>query len=382
MRILYIASKPDWGGATVALYNLIKQIYKEHEINVVVPNGEGRLCDELNLLGIKYYVINYKLNTYYKSKNIIKSIYMFFNILFTNSIAKKELRNLISKIKPDIVHCNVGPIDISLDSCLKLGIPHVWHIREYQDLDFNMTFIPTKKHFLKRIHTIGNYNIAITKDIFSYWKLREGIDRVIYDPVMDTPPNLPLNIKKKNYFLFVGRIEKAKGVYDVIKGFSKFCALESGYKLKIAGSYNPKSAYYKKCILFIRRHKLENQIEFLGHRNDVYDLMQEAKAQIVASRFEGFGFITAEAMFNKCLIIGKNTAGTKEQMDNGMFLLNKEIALRFNNIEEMTYMMVKAIKEDNSEIINNAYHVVNCKYTSSIHAKNILNFYSKLISKK
>lgn len=382
MKILYIASNPDWGGATVALYNLIKQIYKEHEINVVLPNGHGRLCDELDSLGVRYYVINYKLNIYCKSKNIFKSIYMLFNILYTNSIAKKKIRKLILNIKPDIVHCNVGPIDVSLDSCLKSGIPHVWHIREYQDLDFNMTYIPTKSYFLKRIHTIGNYNIAITKDIFSYWKLRKGIDRVIYDPVMDIPPSLPSNMKKNNYFLFVGRIEKAKGVYDVLKGFSQFCQLESGYKLKIAGGYNPKSAYYKKCLLFIRKHRLETLVEFLGHRDDIYALMQEAKAQIVASRFEGFGFITAEAMFNKCLIIGKNTAGTKEQMDNGLSLLNKEIALRFNNIKEMTSMMIKAIKEDNSEIINNAYNVVNSKYTSSIHAKNIVKFYTELVSKK
>lgn len=40
-------------------------------------------------------------------------------------------------------------------------------------------------------------------------------------------------------------------------------------------------------------------------------------ALIVPSPFEAFGLITAEAMFNKCLVIGRDTAGTKEQFDNG-----------------------------------------------------------------
>lgn len=45
--------------------------------------------------------------------------------------------------------------------------------------------------------------------------------------------------------------------------------------------------------------------------------MNRATALIVPSPFEAFGLITAEAMFNKCLVIGKDTAGTKEQFDNG-----------------------------------------------------------------
>lgn len=57
--------------------------------------------------------------------------------------------------------------------------------------------------------------------------------------------------------------------------------------------------------------------------------MSKAQALIVASRFEGFGFITTEAMWNDCLVIGKNIAGTKEQFDNGVAETGHEIGLRF-----------------------------------------------------
>jgi len=47
-------------------------------------------------------------------------------------------------------------------------------------------------------------------------------------------------------------------------------------------------------------------------RDDVYAIMSRATALIVPSHFEGFGRITAEAMFNGCLVAGYNSAGTRE----------------------------------------------------------------------
>ena len=57
-------------------------------------------------------------------------------------------------------------------------------------------------------------------------------------------------------------------------------------------------------------------IELLGYRKDIPELMSNAKCLIVPSPNEAFGFITAEGMFNGCLVVGKNTAGTKIQFDN------------------------------------------------------------------
>ena len=55
-----------------------------------------------------------------------------------------------------------------------------------------------------------------------------------------------------------------------------------------------------------------DNVKFLGIRKDIYSLMKNAMALVVSSPSEGFGFITVEAMLNGCLVIGRNTAGTKE----------------------------------------------------------------------
>jgi glycosyltransferase involved in cell wall biosynthesis len=66
----------------------------------------------------------------------------------------------------------------------------------------------------------------------------------------------------------------------------------------------------------IRKSGVEHRVNFLGYRTDVNEIMSKAAALVVPSLSEGFGFITAEAMFNGCLVIGNNTAGTKEQFEN------------------------------------------------------------------
>lgn len=378
MKIVYIASNPDWGGATVALYNIIKYIYKIHEVCVILPNTNGRLYDELQSLGVQTYVIDYRSNIYYKSRNILKGLFRTFNMLRINHVAKAKLACLIKSLKPDIVHCNVGPIDISLDVCLKYKIPHVWHIREYQDLDFNMTFFPSRKYFLKRIHNEGNHNIAITKGVFEYWDMREGIDLVIYDPVIDNPLKVSFPSNKDKYFLFVGRVEEAKGLFDVIVAFAEFCKERRDFTLKIAGNYSKSSRYFNECMKLINKNDLSDRVEFLGHRTDVYSLMQKATAQIVASRFEGFGFITAEAMFNNCLVIGRNTAGTKEQFDNGVHATGKEIGYRFNDTSELVQDMKIAVSNDQTSILEDAYRTVSTNYTSAIFGKKLLEFYENI----
>ena len=49
----------------------------------------------------------------------------------------------------------------------KLHIPHIYHVREYGDLDFGYKYFPTRKHFIKQLS--DDYSIFITKDIQKYF---------------------------------------------------------------------------------------------------------------------------------------------------------------------------------------------------------------------
>ena len=86
------------------------------------------------------------------------------------------------------------------------------------------------------------------------------------------------------------------------------------YKLYIAGDTT--DINYKQTLLsLVKENNLCEYVVFLGMRDDICDLMAHATALVVPSIYEGFGFITVEAMFNGCLVIGNNSAGTKEILE-------------------------------------------------------------------
>ena len=107
--------------------------------------------------------------------------------------------------------------------------------------------------------------------------------------------------------------------------------------------------------------------------------MRGALALVVPSRFEGFGFITVEAMLNGCLVIGNNTAGTKEQFDIGKRQTGSEIGLRYDNAFELQVLMNRALEEDFREMKENARRVVLQNYTIEKNAEDILCLYKKIL---
>lgn len=383
MKILYITSDSGWGGSSVALYNLIVNLYSSNEIIVFLPDKTGELGQRLNKLGVICYESPFGINCYPHlafSISSLKSIWFFIKSFYYIPKTKAKLENIIKSFKPDIVHQNVGPLNLSLRICQKYNIPHVWHLREYQEL-MGMYFFPSAKFFRKLIFSKNNYNVAITNDIFKFYNLRNGIDTVIYDGVI---PNgiFAHKCTKEKYFLYVGRIQDVKGVMDILMAFREFHQLYPEYRLLLAGNWDTSLDFKKECDAFIAEANISTQVDFLGQRNDIYELMSKAQALIVASKFEGFGFISVEAMFNYCYVIGRNTGGIKEQFDKGLEKFGSEIGFRFEDQTSLVRAMSLVANGNFDKMLEHAKTIVDENYTSQVCAENILNYYKNILKNK
>lgn len=382
MRILYLSSSNIFGGGSVALFNLIKGMKDlGHEVKVLTPCGEGDFLSMLQSVGVEYEQLEMPLSIYPVNRNILKYSILFLTYILTVKKFRKHVEQKILSYHPDIVHSNVGPLNIALNACIKYLIPHVWHHREYQDIDFGMHFFPSIKSFNTQINSLGNYNIVITKQLFSYRDFRVGVDRVIYDGVFDRKAVPQIDDRKENYVLFVGRIEVGKQPDEVISVFKNFRKKHPGMKLLLAGSYDENNAYYKKCQQIVLANDLTNDVHFLGVRKDVYELMSKAKMLVVPSKFEGFGFITVEAMLNGCIVIGRDTAGTKEQFDRGVECTGAEIALRYRTKDELLTAMEYVMNNNLKDMQNRAQEVVVKYYSIQTHVANVLAFYNDILLK-
>lgn len=382
MKIFCILSTSSLtGGSSLSFVQYCTEINLKEDVDLVVSVPcKGPAYDFLKSLNIKTEIVPVRFNIYPK---VTKSNFLFTPIkllkhLLQNKKQERVLLDIVKRHKPDIVYTNVGVVNIGYNVAKKLYIPHVYHLREYQDLDFGMKIIPSHNHFIENLQ--NSYTICITKGIQEHFYLANNKNsRVVYNGLLTSCKKG--NDNREKTFLFVGRLTREKNPLSVIQAFNNFCKTNTEYKLLLAGSAVSQDEY-TKLLSYCKENKIEDKVSFLGARNDIDSLMQKAYAVIVASEFEGFGRVTTEAMLNGCLVIGRNTTGTKEQLDNGLLLTGKEIGIRFDGDEDLCEKMhiaTSLTKEKYNEYTKRAKTVVEHLYTPKKCADDIYNFFKYIL---
>jgi len=89
-----------------------------------------------------------------------------------------------------------------------------------------------------------------------------------------------------------------------------------------------------------------------------------------------------EAMFNRCLVIAHDTAGSKEQLDNGVQLTGREIALRFRTVDQLARHLLdvsSSMPDTYEEMTERSFLVVNQLYTTESTSNQVFQFYSEIL---
>lgn len=388
MNVLYVLNSTSiYGGASKSFLHLLKGLINLGVKPVIVVPDNNGICVTLRRMNVTTIDVPFKHHTYpaYNGlKNKLFFLPRLFGRIWMNHNAFYKLKKHLKGQNFDLVHTNVSVINIGFKLAKSMKIPHVYHFREFADLDFNMHYFPSKYFFYKKINKKNSFFITITNQIKNYHHLNEKNTKVIYNPISERLNHIDFS-HDLNYFLFAGRLVPTKGLMEVIQAYVEYVKIiKNPLKLLIAGD-QPDNNYIKDIYRIIQINNLQEHIEFLGPRSDIEMLMNNAKAIIVASKFEAFGRCMAEAMFHGCLVIGKNIAGTKEQFDNGIEFCGEEIGVRYNNKEDL----VKALEyiseinwEDRKKIVSLAFKTVNELYSVNVSVKNVFDFYQRILNEE
>ena len=382
MRVVYICSTSTMYGDNIALLRLIPHLKNMGvELFFVLPTKRvGDLAKTLNHLGYSYRTYDVFWSNMWGrgSIGIFKTI--IHHILPQRSDYKLMLRD-IQNFAPDLIHTNCSACNIGYQISQRLQIEHIWHIREYGDLDAGVHYYPTKSIFGKKIIKHFNHCICITEDIHKHFN-SPSTGKVIYDGVFDAEMLPKIAEQDENYFLFVGRLTPVKGIDIIINTFLRYCKKNNAdIKLKIAGTGETK--FIAKLETQIKKHSKGHLVEFLGYCEDVFALMAKAKALIVASRCEAFGLISVEGMLCGCPVIGHNVGGTKIQFDNGLAFKGREIGLRYRTEEELERCMFIIAQQERKNLmsmLHDAQDTVMHYYTARRSAANVFQFYQEILS--
>ena len=384
MRVLYVlnTSNPT-NGATKAFMNMLRGVMALGVTPYVVMPDSGGIVGELETMGVECYTFTYRHNTYpYFATLKEKVLFLPRTIVrwMVNRRAARQLVLILRQKKIDLVHTNTGVVNIGYEAALKLNIPHVYHIREYADRIQH--YFPWKRSFLCQL--AHSHSICITNDVQRYYgQDGSALSRVIYDGVREAVPEMPVS-EQRDSFLYVGRIQPVKGLMVLLQAYFLYCQrVSEPLPLRVVGGVG-NIAYAQETKQFVESHRLEHLVSFLGDQQNIDAFYRQARALVIPSSFEGFGFCMPEAMLNGCLVVARNMTGTKEQLDNGLQETGEEIALRFETAEELADCLEKVAGtplDDFLPMMRRAFSVVNRLYTVNACANQVYLFYKDILSR-
>ena len=383
IKVLYI-TPGDIYGADQSLMTLLEELNGKVSPYVIMPHlfGLQNLLKERNIPYAKIRMRHCSVPKIRSFESLIFFPIKLFMAIRYNIFVSPKLKRIVRDFQPDVIHSNVGVFRIGHKISLQYRIPHIWHLREYQDKDMERWVLGKKrlKHLLKMEN---NYPIAITKGIADYFDVSHK--QIVYNGILKKD-ELKFNPKKEKFFLFTGNVYTRKGVETLIEAFCKFTVHNDTYKLYIAGGVS--NRYKRKLMKIIKKYKIgAEQVLFLGTKTkkEVAQLMSNATALVVSSYSEAFGRVVPEAMANGCLVIGNNTHGIKEQFDNGIEITGEEIGIRYDYSSEDLKNKMQEVVDHGIEfyypLIFRSQQTVNKLYTVNEYGKKIYDKYSQFIVK-
>lgn len=265
--------------------------------------------------------------------------------------AKRKVEQLVADTQPDLVHIHgfIHEMSTSILPALKAAdLPVIQTLHDYKIVCPNTTFVShdaiceqckghryynmTRNrckrgslsasvlataemyfHEWFRLYE-PNVDLFISPSEFLAHKVAEhGLrTRVVTIPNFINPDTFSPRYDKDDYFVYVGRLVKVKGVPTL---FEAMRHLPPTARLKVAGS----GEIEQELRDFAQRHELQN-IEFLGHLGtaELTDVVQRAAFTVVPSEwYENYSMTVIESFACGTPVVGAAIGGIPEQVRDG-----------------------------------------------------------------
>jgi glycosyltransferase involved in cell wall biosynthesis len=252
-----------------------------------------------------------------------------------------KLNKTINQIAPDLIWTNSAKALFCLSFCKKfnkamLGFyTRTWSlkkqvnwwqrflIRKYVDLIFSVSN-PTRKAMVS--WGVDSRKIDVVHPAMDFDRLKNSPTKYIKHPLK----------KKLDFFILLpATLLHAKGQHTVIGAVKWLKArnLNRRYHVWFAGDVGigDTSGYLQRLKSLVQNSGLENEVHFLGWRNDIPDLMIRADVVVLPSHTEGLPRVIQEAIMLRRPVIATRVGGIPDLIQDGKtgFLVNieEEVAL-------------------------------------------------------
>ena len=295
-----------------------------------------------------------------------------------------KIYQLLSKIKPDIIHLNGRALVYSSIPILIKRIPSVYTVHTMAHKEYKKYIRGYIKFLFNKFPSIFTPT-AISQSVGETVKKTYGahLETVIYNGSSEltisseskTVTQYVDALKKDKetlVFLSIGRISKEKNTLLLVQSFNKL--LDSGYNvcLCIVGyDGTPEQSYLLECK---NENRYADRIKFVGRQENIADYLVCADALCLTSNYEGLGIVALEAFSIGVPVLSTPSGGPSDIIISGVNgYVSEEI-----NVESYIHILIKYMKNpltDRARIIE----IYKKEYTMKICALQYFELYkSKL----
>lgn len=310
MKLLFVITSLENGGAERVCASLANYFSAEHEVEILYFSGEI------------FYEISPKVKLNKFSRN--------------SRIPRLAAKLLAIRKRAKDADCVISFMDstniLSIIATAFLGRKLI--ISEHSAHDF----VGLKWRVLRRIfYPFASALTVLSRSDFNYYSFVKN-KAIIYNPSIFKPS---FGGQKEKLIIFVGRLEYVKGC-DIFLRALALLGLDD-FKLLVLGAGSQK----KSLQSLSEKLGLKN-LEFLGAVSDIQNYYKKAKIIVSSSRFEGLGNVLIESAFFDCIRVATPTAGALELLEDGK---NGFISSDFSE-QALAKAILKAINADESVLEN------------------------------
>ena len=304
MKLLFYIHGLEGGGAERVMSNVVNGLCKRgHNVKLVLTYSNSYPA----------YDIDPRVNIVYLSEHwrSIKNRYLRF--LYIKLFRYILIRREALKCKPDVAITFLAALNPTVIlSLLGTGIPVIAseHTTVVRKEPFHVRFPRTI------LYPFASAITVLTQHDYEIWKHK--YKNLVHMPNPCDPIEISSEVPKEKVVLAAGRVAgwKIKGFDTLVDVWNAISKDYPEWRCQIVGGYTDEN-------LAILRENTETKdltnVEFLGFRKDISEIMAKSEIFCLTSRVEGFPMVLIEAMNANCCCVSFDVpAGPSEIIEHGV----------------------------------------------------------------
>jgi len=319
MKVMFVSHVSNKYGAGKSLLEIVDGLQsKGVECYVVMPR-QGPMMEELENRGVKYSIVRLAYWASRKDRAWRQVARAGLNLLAAALIIVKAW-----KWKADILHTNTSVTPVGALAAHVLGKPHIWHIQEFGEEDYQLKFDLGLRLTLKLIERLSFRVILVSEALkgkYARYIPSQKLE-VIYNGVSLTNSGCGDSNGKRSLggsqiptLVLVGLLQPGKGQIDSVLAVAELAKKGIKAKLKIIGAGD--ADYIRKLERLAFTNGVSSGVESVGHVDNPVSIVSSADVLLMCSRSEAFGLVTVEGMLAKKPVIGARSGATPELVKEG-----------------------------------------------------------------